>query len=58
MGYGEAFFAAAQHEVDRLARISFSLGTRIIPGGLGRDGPLVGAAAVGRRGMGWLPRPP
>jgi glucokinase len=50
LGYGEPFFAAAQAEIDRLARLSFSLGTRIVRGGLGADGPLVGAAAVGRRG--------
>jgi glucokinase len=52
LGYGGAFFSAAQEELDRLARLTFSRGARIIPGGLGADGPLVGAAAVGRRGMG------
>jgi len=51
LGFGAPFFAAAQDEVDRSARLSFSRGTRIIPGGLGADGPLVGAAAVGRRGL-------
>jgi glucokinase len=55
LGYGDAFFAAAQEEVDRLARLSFSRGARIIPGGLGADGPLVGAAAVGRRGLACSP---
>lgn len=53
LGFGAAFFAAAQAELDRLARLPFSRGARIIPGGLGPDGPLVGAAAVGRRGLGW-----
>ena len=52
LGYGGAFFSAAQQELDRLAQLTFSRGARIIPGGLGADGPLVGAAAVGRRGMG------
>jgi len=52
LGFGAPFFSAAQDEVDRLARLAFSRGTRIIPGGLGGDGPLLGAAAVGRRGMG------
>ena len=52
LGFGGPFFAAAQEEVDRSARLTFSTGTRVIPGGLGADGPLVGAAAVGRRGMG------
>jgi glucokinase len=54
LGYGEAFFAAAQAEVDAQARLSFSTGARIVPGGLGASGPLVGAAAVGWRGIGRL----
>jgi len=52
LGFGEPFFAAAQREVDERARISFAVGTRIVPGGLGADGPLVGAAAVGWRAVG------
>jgi glucokinase len=52
LGYGSAFFSAAQEELNGLAQLTFSRGARIIPGGLGADGPLVGAAAVGRRGMG------
>lgn len=47
LGYGAAFFDAAQAEVDRSARLDFSRGTRIVPGGLGDAGPLVGAARVG-----------
>ncbi|MDQ1373929.1 MAG: glucokinase, partial [Actinomycetota bacterium] len=47
LGFGEPFFAAAQAEIDRRARLDFSVGTRIEPAGLGADGPLVGAAAVG-----------
>jgi glucokinase len=50
LGFGRPFFDAAQAEVDRSARLDFSRGTRIVPGGLGPDGPLVGAAAVGFRG--------
>ena len=46
LGYGAPFFAAAQAEVDRVARLDHSRGTRIVPAGLGADGPLVGAAAV------------
>lgn len=49
LGYGEPFFAAAQAELDACARLSFSQGARIAPAGLGADGPLVGAAAVGLR---------
>jgi len=54
LGYGEPFFAAAQAELDAQARLSFSAGARIVPGGLGSAGPLVGAAAVGWRGLGRL----
>jgi glucokinase len=52
LGYGEDFFGAAQEELDRSARLEFSRGARIVPGKLGRDGPIVGAAAVGWRGAG------
>lgn len=52
LGYGEVFFAAAQREVDRLCALSFSRGTRVVPAGLGDEGPLVGAAAVARRAEG------
>jgi glucokinase len=52
LGYGEAFFAAAQAEIDARCRIEFARGTRIVPAGLGGAGPLVGAAAVGWRGVG------
>jgi glucokinase len=54
LGYGEPFFAAAQAELDAQARLSFSEGARVVPGGLGAAGPLVGAAAVGWRGIGRL----
>jgi glucokinase len=46
LGYGDDFFSSAQAEVDRSARLDFSRGTRIVPAGLGSDGPLIGAAAV------------
>ncbi|MGH9092117.1 MAG: ROK family protein [Acidimicrobiales bacterium] len=52
LGFGEPFFAAATREVRARARLSFSSGTRVVPGGLGADGPLVGAGAVGWRGLG------
>jgi glucokinase len=52
LGFGEVFFAAAQAELDRLARISFSVGARIIPAGLGDEGSLVGAAALAWRALG------
>ena len=52
LGFGEPFFVAAQHEIDARARLDFAVGTVIRPGGLGLDGPLVGAAALGWRGLG------
>ncbi len=49
LGFGAVFFDAAQQEIELRARLEFSRATRIIPAELGADGPLVGAAAVGRR---------
>jgi glucokinase len=49
LGFGAPFFAAAQTEIDARCRLDFSNGTTIRPGALGRDGPLIGAAAVARR---------
>ena len=49
LGYGDPFFAAAQAEIDLRCRLDFSRGTRIVPGALGADGPLIGAAAVALR---------
>ncbi len=51
LGFAAPFFDAAQEEIERRARLDFSKSTRIIPAGLGADGPLVGAAAVGRRAL-------
>ena len=52
LGYGDAFFGAAQDELDRSARLDFSRGARIVPGVLGGAGPLIGAACVGWRALG------
>lgn len=52
LGFGDVFFDAAQAAVDRVATIEFARGTRIVRGGLGDRGPLVGAGAVGWRGLG------
>lgn len=49
LGFGPPFFAAAQAELDARARLDFARGARIVPAGLGGDGPLVGAAAVAWR---------
>jgi glucokinase len=51
LGFGDLFFEAAQEEIGRRARMDFSRSTRIVPAGLGPDGPLVGAAAVGFRAL-------
>ena len=52
LGFGDIFFDSANEELDRVARLDHSRGARIIPAGLGADGPLVGAAAVGWRAVG------
>jgi glucokinase len=52
LGYGAPFFAAAQRELDGRARIEFARGARIVPAGLGAQAALIGAAAVGWRGLG------
>jgi glucokinase len=52
LGYGDPFFTAAQEELDRRAQLDFSRGAVVRRGGLGPDGPLIGAAAVGWRSLG------
>jgi glucokinase len=49
LGFGAPFFAAANTELHARARLSFTSGARIVPSGLGTDGPLVGAGALGWR---------
>ena len=52
LGYGTAFFDAAQAELSDRARLSFSAACRVVPAGLGDDGPLIGAACVAMRAAG------
>jgi glucokinase len=52
LGFGEPFFRAAQAEMDLRCRLEFARGARVVPGGLGDRGPLVGAARVGLCGAG------
>ncbi len=47
LGFGAPFFAAAQAEMDERCCLEFTRGARVVPGGLGDLGPLVGAARVG-----------
>ncbi len=51
LGYGDPFFAAAQSELSAHARLDFVAGAGVVPAGLADDGPLVGAGAVGWRGL-------
>jgi glucokinase len=51
LGFGDEFFAAAQQEIDARCGLDYTRTTRIVPAGLGADGPLLGAAAVGRRAV-------
>lgn len=52
LGFGDDFFGAAQRELAARARIEHACGAVIRPAGLGSDGPLIGASAVGWRGVG------
>jgi glucokinase len=49
LGFGGPFFAAAQAELSYRARLDFSRDATIVAAGLGAEGPLVGAGAVGWR---------
>ena len=51
LGFGAPFFEAAQREVDLRCGLEYARGARVIPGGLGDRGPLVGAGCVGWRGV-------
>lgn len=51
LGFGDRFFAAANDEIALRAQLDFSKGCELHRGGLGADGPLIGAAAVGWRGL-------
>lgn len=52
LGYGADFFDAAQTEVGIRCGLEFARATTVRAGGLGADGPLVGAAAVVRHHAG------
>ncbi len=51
LGFGATFFTAAQKTMDELCGLEFSRKARIVPGRLADEGPLVGASAVGWRGL-------
>ncbi len=52
LGFGDAFLEAADEELRLRCGLDFSRPTRIEAGGLGADGPLVGAAAVSLQRLG------
>ncbi len=51
LGFGSTFFHAAQVTLDDHARLPYSRGALIVPSRLGDTGPLLGAGAVGWRGV-------
>jgi glucokinase len=57
LGYGDDFFDAAEDELRLRCGLEYARPTRIEPGGLGADGPLIGAAAVAlhRHGLAGAP---
>ena len=52
LGFGAPFFQAANKALHDKAMQSYARNTRIVPAGLGKLAPLVGAAAVAWRGLG------
>ena len=51
LGFGATFFNAAQDSLSEHCRLSFVRSVRITPARLGDRGPLIGAGAVGMRGL-------
>lgn len=51
LGFAATFFNAAQEEIDAVARVGHGSPARITPVRLGDQGPLIGAGAVGLRGL-------
>lgn len=51
LGFGATFFLAAQESLSEHCQLSFSRSARITPVRLGDQGPLIGAGAVGWRGL-------
>ncbi|MHB8317773.1 MAG: ROK family protein [Acidimicrobiales bacterium] len=51
LGFGDPFFMAARRELATRAKLDFSREAKIERAGLGATGPIIGAAAVGWRGL-------
>ena len=56
LGFGDIFLDAANQELSERCKLEFSRGVKIARAELGEAAPLVGAAAVGFRGVGIDPR--
>lgn len=52
LGFGEPFFTAAQAALSATSRLGFTTGCRVVPVGLGPEGPLIGAGALAWRAAG------
>jgi glucokinase len=52
LGFGEPFFAAANEALHATSGMPFTRECRVVPVGLGKDGPLVGAGALAWRALG------
>lgn len=57
LGFAATFFNAAQEEIDAVARVGQGAAARITPVRLGDQGALIGAGAVGLRGLRRAGRP-
>ncbi len=51
LGFAATFFNAAQEEIDAISRVGHGAAARVTPARLGDNGPLIGAGAVGIRGL-------
>ncbi len=52
LGFGAPFFSAANEALHDTSRLAFTSACRVVPVGLGPDGPLVGAGALAWRSLG------
>ena len=52
LGFGAPFFAAANEALHATSRLDFTAGCRVVPVGLDKDGPLIGAGALGLQLLG------
>jgi hypothetical protein len=50
LGFGDEFFTIANAVARTMAPMDYSADLKLLPSGLGSDGPILGAALVGWRG--------